>query len=43
VTPDEAVRRAAVEGLNLAMMVKEHDEEQAKAGPSGDLDDGIPF
>jgi hypothetical protein len=46
VTLDEAVRRAAVEGLNIAMMEKANDEHHAmprKIGPSGDLDDDIPF
>ena len=47
-TPDEALRRAVKEGIDMAMMVKANDEEQANPhprqyGPSGDLDDDIPF
>jgi hypothetical protein len=48
VTPDEALRRAAVDGLDMAMQIKAHDEAHGnpfrprKTGLS-DLDDDIPF
>jgi hypothetical protein len=44
VTPDEALRRAAVDGLDMALQIKAHDEREAAGIPrSNDLDDGIPF
>jgi hypothetical protein len=44
VTPDEAVRLAAVDGLDVAMQIKAHDEREAAGIPrSNDLDDDIPF
>jgi hypothetical protein len=50
VTLEEALRRAAVDGLEMAMQIKAHDEAAANpfprprnTGPGGDLDDGIPF
>lgn len=47
-TLEEALRRVVKEGLDLAMMVKANDDEQTNPrprqyGPSGDLDDDIPF
>ena len=44
VTPQEALRRAAVNGLDMELQIKAHDEREA-AGipPVADLDDGIPF
>ena len=44
VTLDEALRIGAVEGLDMAIQIKAHDERKA-AGlpPATDLDDGIPF
>jgi hypothetical protein len=47
-TPDEALRRAAVDGLDMAMQIKAHDEAHGspfrtrKPGMS-DLDDDIPI
>jgi hypothetical protein len=47
VSLEEALRRAAVEGLDMAMQIKAHDE--AAGNPfrprrgTGDLDDDIPF
>jgi hypothetical protein len=39
---EEALRRAAVEGLDMALQIKAHDEQEAAGIPrSGDLDDGI--
>ena len=48
VTPEEALRRAAADGIDMELQIKAHDDEQAnptprKPGPGGDLDDGIPF
>jgi hypothetical protein len=49
VSLDEALRRAAVDGLDMAMQIKAHDEaaknpfRPRKTGPGGDLDYGIPF
>jgi hypothetical protein len=46
---EETLRRVAVDGLDMALQIKAHDEEQANPtpprqyGPSGDLDDDIPF
>jgi hypothetical protein len=45
---EEAFRRAAVDGIDMALQIEAHDEEQANPrtrqhGPGGDLDDGIPF
>jgi hypothetical protein len=44
VTPEEALRRAAVDGIDMELQIKHHDEREA-AGlpPTSDLDDGIPF
>jgi hypothetical protein len=42
VTPDEALHRAAVDGLDMAMQIKAHDEAQGnpfrprKTGPGSD-------
>ena len=46
-SPDEALRRVAVQWIDMELQVKAHDERD-KAGlpsthPTGDLDDGIPF
>ena len=44
VTPDEAVRRAAVDGIDLALQIKHHDEREAAGLPrTSDLDDDIPL
>lgn len=43
-SPQEALRRAAAEGLDMALQIKAHDEREAAGIPrSADLDDGIPF
>lgn len=44
----EALRRVVTTGIDISMMEKANDEEQAnprprQIGPSGDLDDDIPF
>jgi hypothetical protein len=44
VPADEAVRLAAVEGLDVAMQIKASDErEPAGLPPAADVDDDIPF
>jgi hypothetical protein len=47
-TLEEALRRVVKEGIDIAMMEKANDEQHANStprqyGPSGDLDDDIPF
>jgi dsDNA-binding SOS-regulon protein len=47
-TLEEALRRVVKEGIDIEMMEKANDEQQANPrprqyGPSGDLDDDIPF
>jgi len=50
VTPEEALRHAAVNGIDMELQIKAHDEAAANpdsrprpTGPGSDLDDGIPF
>jgi hypothetical protein len=45
---EEALRRVVKEGIDIEMMEKANDEQHANStsrqyGPSGDLDDDIPF
>jgi hypothetical protein len=41
---NEALRRVAVEGLDMALQIKAHDEHEAAGKPrKSDLDDNIPF
>jgi hypothetical protein len=50
---EEMLRRIAVDGIDMEMQIKAHDEREAageperenpnRDKPGGDLDDGIPF